>query len=335
MLPKNPEAKHILHSGIFHPLLRDWQSSNVSLRPENLMLPLFIGDVSEPTPLPSLPGVSKYGVAHLRKALEPWIAKGLSSVLLFGVSQNLVKDENGSGADSPQNPVISAVRSLRSWFPNLLIACDVCLCAYTSHGHCGILREGGIDNAASISRISQVALSYALAGAHVLAPSDMMDGRVGAIKQRLAAAGLANRVAVLSYSAKFASGLYGPFRDVSNSAPSHGDRKTYQLPPGSARLAARAVDRDVEEGCDMLMVKPGLAYLDIVKQTKERHPEYPLFVYQVSGEYAMLHHGAKAGCIDLRTVLEEVILSMRRAGADVIITYFTPLLLEWMSKSKL
>nr|CAD7412376.1 unnamed protein product [Timema cristinae] len=264
----------------------------------------------------SMPGVFEYSVHNLRHNLAPIIDKGLKLVLLFGVSNHLDKDDVGSNADSQQNPVIKVLPKLRTWFPELIIATDVCLCPYTEHGHCGILGpDGVIDNPASIKRIAQIALAYAKAGAHIVAPSDMMDGRISAIKGALQGAGLGNRTAILSYSAKFASGFYGPFRDVTKSAPRFGDRKCYQLPPGSKGLAARATARDVAEGCDMLMVKPGLAYLDIVKQTKDAHPEYPLFVYQVSGEYAMMYHAAKAGALDLRAVLEEVLLSMRRAGS--------------------
>jgi porphobilinogen synthase len=278
-----------------------------------------------------MPGIVQYGVGNIEECLRPIVDKGLQSVLLFAVEHGIPKDGKGSYADSPRNPVIQVLPKLRRCFPDLVIACDVCLCAYTNHGHCGILdSDGVINNEASIERIAQVAVAYAKAGAHIVAPSDMMDGRIGAIKRGLIDAGLGNRVAVLSYAAKFASGFYGPFRDVTKSAPVFSDRKCYQLPPGSKGLAIRATSRDVTEGCDMLMVKPGLAYLDIVKQTKDAHAEYPLFVYQVSGEYAMLYHAAKAGAIDLRGVLEEVLLSMRRAGADCIITYFTPVILDWL-----
>ncbi|XP_063234254.1 delta-aminolevulinic acid dehydratase isoform X2 [Bacillus rossius redtenbacheri] len=277
----------------------------------------------------SMPGVHKYSIHNLRPSLEPLVAKGLRMVLLFGISGSLPKDKIGRNADSAQNPVIQLLPKLRLWFPDLVIATDVCLCPYTDHGHCGIMNsDGTIDNDASIARIAEIALAYAKAGAHIVAPSDMMDGRIGAIKSALRGSGLGSKVCVLSYSAKFASGFYGPFRDVTKSAPQFSDRKCYQLPPGSRGLAARATKRDVEEGCDMLMVKPGLAYLDIVKQTKDAYPEYPLFVYQVSGEYAMLHHAAQAGALDLGAVLDEVLLSMRRAGADCIITYFTPLILD-------
>ncbi|KZC11499.1 PREDICTED: delta-aminolevulinic acid dehydratase [Dufourea novaeangliae] len=330
-------AKHTLHSGIFHPLLRQWQSPNVEITVNNLMYPIFILDEEDAKdPIASMPGVYRYGVNQLHKMLQPLVSKGLQSILLFGVSKHLKKDHVGSNADSAQNPIVQAVPLIRQWFPDLLIACDVCLCPYTVHGHCGIINEDGtINNKASITRISEIALAYAKAGAQIVAPSDMMDGRIGVIKQRLAAAGLSNKVAVLSYAVKFASGFYGPFRDASQSTPQFGDRKCYQLPPGSNGLAARAAARDVSEGADMLMVKPGLAYLDVVRHTKDSHPEYPMFVYQVSGEYAMLYHGAQNGAINLKNVLNEVLLSMRRAGADCIITYFTPLILDMLQpKSK-
>ncbi|XP_018320029.1 delta-aminolevulinic acid dehydratase isoform X2 [Agrilus planipennis] len=282
-----------------------------------------------------MPGISRYGINHLKKHLDLPVKWGLKSVLLFGVTETLTKDEVATNANSKDNPVIKAIPKIKSWFPNLTIACDVCLCAYTLHGHCGILNsDGSIDNSASLKRIAEVALSYAQAGAHIVAPSDMMDGRIAAIKDILIKNKLENKVAVLSYAAKFASVFYGPFRDAAKSAPSFGDRKCYQLPAGSSGLAVRAADRDVEEGADMLMVKPGLAYLDILRQVKDAHPEYPLFVYQVSGEYAMIYHAAKAGAFDLQNSLNEILISMRRAGADVIITYFTPLILEWLETQK-
>jgi len=298
------------------------------------MYPLFVVDDDNVTQeISSMPGVFRYGVNKLESAIEPVIKNGLTSIMLFGVPSNLPKDSVGSSASSNETPVIQAVKRLRASFPDLVIACDVCLCAYTSHGHCGILKDdGSIDNEASIKRLAEVALAYAKAGCHIVAPSDMMDGRVGAIKKLLHDNGLGNKVAVLSYAAKFASSFYGPFRDAAKSAPAFGNRKCYQLPPGSAGLASRAVKRDVEEGADMLMVKPGLAYLDIVKQTKQEFPQYPLFIYQVSGEYAMLYHGSKGGAFDLKTIVMETLTSMRRAGGDVIITYYTPQVLNWIKE---
>lgn len=336
MASYEPPAKRILHSGYFNATLRRWQSSNTEIHPWNLMYPIFIVDEAEAVqPVVSLPGVSRYGVNKLEAAIKPLIEMGLSSVLLFGVPSNMPKDESGTSADTPDTPVIQAVKILREKFPDLVVACDVCVCAYTSHGHCGILKEDGtINNSLSIKRLAEQATSYAKAGAQIIAPSDMMDGRVGAIKASLQEAGIGSSVSVLSYAVKFSSSFYGPFRDAAKSAPTFGDRRCYQLPPGSAGLATRAAERDVEEGADMLMVKPGIAYLDIVRQTKDKYPSHPLFIYQVSGEYAMLYHGAKAGAFNLKVTLMEVLTSMRRAGADVIISYYTPKILEWLKEEQ-
>jgi len=323
-----------LHAGYGNPTLRQWQACGTELHSHNLMLPLFIVDSpNAKEDISSLPGVSRFGVDSVIPFLRPLVDLGLSSVLLFGVPANVPKDEFGSaGSDSDKNPVMAAVKKIKTEFSNLTVACDVCLCPYTSHGHCGVLNsDGTINNKESLPLLAKQALAFAEAGADVVAPSDMMDGRVYAIKKILADNGL-NRVSVLSYAVKFASTFYGPFRDAAKSAPAFGDRKCYQLPPGSRGLAARAADRDVAEGADMLMVKPGLAYLDLVKQTKDNHPNHPLFIYQVSGEYAMLYHGAAAGAFNLEATLMEVLTSMRRAGADVIISYFTPNVLKWLKK---
>jgi len=322
-----------LHSSIFHPTLRKWQERDVAIVPHNLMYPIFLienDDHSEE--IPSMPGVCRFGINKLQLHLEPLVKMGLSSILLFGVVDRLPKNNEAISADSPKNPVIRALPLLRKWFPDLVIACDVCLCPYTDHGHCGVLVDSRLDNDVSIRRLAEVALSYAKAGAHIVAPSDMMDNRVAAIKELLLANKLEEQTAVLSYAVKFASSFYGPFREASRSAPSFGDRKCYQLPVGSKGLATRAAERDVAQGADMLMVKPGLAYLDIVRQTKDQFPHIPLFIYQVSGEYAMLYHGAKNGAIDLNAVLLEILTSMRRAGADCIITYFVPLILQLINK---
>ncbi|XP_074654125.1 delta-aminolevulinic acid dehydratase-like [Tubulanus polymorphus] len=322
----------ILQSGFHHDVLRSWQCLNTTITSDNLIYPLFITDDPDAAEaITSLPGQCRYGVNKLENKVRPLVQKGLKSVLLFGVPQKLPKDEFGSCADSPYTPVVQAIQVLAKAFPSLLICCDVCMCAYTNHGHCGILREdGSLDNEASIKRIAEIALAYSRAGCHVVAPSDMMDGRIGAIKKSLFENDLGNKVTIMSYSAKFASKFYGPFRDAAKSAPSFGDRRAYQHPPGSAGIAQRAVERDVQEGADILMVKPGIAYLDIVKMTKDKFPAYPLAVYQVSGEYAMLYHGAQAGAFQLKDIVFENLISMRRAGADLIITYFTPQLLDWM-----
>ncbi|KAH9514565.1 hypothetical protein Btru_025663 [Bulinus truncatus] len=324
----------ILHGGYSHPTLRSWQSQGTIITPDNLMYPLFIVDDSDAVQeIKSMPGQSRYGVNRLQEAVAPLVEKGLKAVLLFGVPEKLIKDERGSAADAPNTPVIEAVKLLRSKFPSLLVACDVCLCPYTSHGHCGYLRpDGTIDNEPSIERLGEIAVAYAQAGCQVIAPSDMMDGRIGSIKKALFNSGLGNKVAVMSYSAKFASSFYGPFREAAKSAPAFGDRKCYQLPHGSIGLAERAVDRDVAEGADFLMVKPGLAYLDVARMIKQKYPTHPLAIYHVSGEYAMLYHAAVAGAFDMRAAVMETLQCMRRAGVDILITYFTPMVLDWLSK---
>lgn len=290
-----------------------------------------------------MPGIKRYSVATIVDHLRPLCQLGLSAVLLFGVPSAADKDARGSAADSDNSLTIRTVHLLKQKLPQLIIACDVCLCAYTDHGHCGVLRAGGlheddesepdIDNDASVARLAEVAARYARAGADLVAPSDMMDGRVAAIKSSLRSAGLAHRCAVLSYACKFASALYGPFRAAAGSAPSKGrwGRSRYQLPPGASGLAMRAADRDVDEGADMLIVKPAGIYMDIVCGVRERQPNRPLAVYQVSGEYAMLWHAAQAGALNLRDVVMETMTSFRRAGADVVITYFAPQILDWLN----
>ncbi|XP_062929945.1 delta-aminolevulinic acid dehydratase [Mobula hypostoma] len=326
------QTESLLHSGYSHPLLRAWQTCAATFTASNLVYPIFVTDDADAVePIPSLPGIARYGVNKLEGMLRPLVDQGLACVLIFGVPAKLAKDERGSGADQQETPAILAVKKLRSTFPGLVIACDVCLCPYTDHGHCGILREDGtLNNEASCHRLAEVALAYAKAGCHIVAPSDMMDGRVGSIKQALASNDLGNKVSVMSYSAKFASCFYGPFRDAAQSKPAFGDRKCYQLPPGARGLAIRAVDRDVREGADMLMVKPGMPYLDVVREVKNKYPCHPLAIYHVSGEFAMLWHGAQAGAFNLKTAVMEALTSFRRAGADIIITYYVPQILSWL-----
>lgn len=324
-----------LHSGIHHPTLRLLQETGCEITPHNLMYPVFVVcDDDALQPIASMPGLARMGVNKLKEHLEPLVAKGLSSLLLFGVVDCSMKDDNATNADSKENPVVRALPLLRKWFPDLLIACDVCLCPYMSHGHCGILDESGLRNGDSIKRLAEVAVAYGKAGAHIVAPSDMMDNRIKAIKESLIAANLENRVSLLSYSAKFASNFYGPFRDAAQSAPAFGDRRCYQLPSGSKGLAMRAVQRDVVEGADMLMVKPGMPYLDILRQTKDSFPSHPLYVYQVSGEYAMIYYAAQHGAFDLKQAVMESMKGFRRAGADCIITYFTPQILDILLEEK-
>ncbi|PWN22296.1 putative porphobilinogen synthase [Microstroma glucosiphilum] len=321
-----------LHAGYAHPLTRDLQTP--TLRKSMFMYPLFITDIEDAAmDLPSMPGQKRWGVNKLEGFIRPLVEKGLKSVILFGIPEvkKDLKDDRGTLADDPSGPVISAIKLLSSKFPDLYIACDVCLCEYTSHGHCGILHPDGlINNPPSVARLAEVAVNYARAGAHCVAPSDMMDGRIKGIKQGLIEAGLVGKVTLMSYSAKFASGLYGPFRDAVDSAPSFGDRRCYQLPPGARGLARRAIQRDMAEGADIIMVKPTLPYLDILSEARSLAPDHPLACYQVSGEFAMIHAGAKAGVYELRRMAEETCESAVRAGATLILSYFTPDFLDWL-----
>jgi len=333
------KANHILHSGYHHPILRSWQQNGADiLVPENLVYPIFVSDLTNSIrEIKSLPEQFQISVDRLESQLKPLIEKGLKSVILFGVllspESEKSKDETGSLATNKNSPIPKAIKLLREKFPQLIVMTDVCLCAYTSHGHCGILKKDGtIDNPRSIERIAELALCYAESGSQVVAPSDMMDGRIEAIKRKLSEKGFGSSVAVMSYAAKFASCFYGPFRDAAQSAPSFGDRKCYQLPPGARGLALRAVDRDIQEGADMVMVKPATPYLDIIRDTKDR-VNVPVVCYHVSGEYAMLWHAAKSGAFDLKVAVTEIMTSFKRAGVDIIITYFTPKLLEWIKES--
>ena len=322
-----------LHGGYSHPLARSWQAER-QLTKSMLIYPLFISDnPTEESAIPSLPNQSRRGIARLLPFIEPLVARGLRSVLLFGVPTSpQSKDPLGTAADDPSGPVIQAIRLLRSRFPALYIIADVCLCEYTSHGHCGILREdGSLHNALSVERISDVALAYAHAGAHCVAPSDMNDGRIRAIKLKLIEDGIAHQTLLMSYSAKFSGCLYGPFRDAAGSAPSFGDRKCYQLPPGGRGLAHRAIQRDIAEGADVIMIKPASSYLDIISDAKRIGPDLPIAAYQVSGEFAMIHAAAKAGVFDLRQMATESTEGILRAGATIVVSYFTPEFLTWLS----
>eukprot|EP00002_Diphylleia_rotans_P017815 TRINITY_DN3457_c0_g1_i1.p1 TRINITY_DN3457_c0_g1~~TRINITY_DN3457_c0_g1_i1.p1 ORF type:complete len:335 (-),score=64.38 TRINITY_DN3457_c0_g1_i1:142-1146(-) len=325
-----PKAAHQLHASVSHPTLRDWLQDGTSIHPSNLVYPIFIVDgEGQKQEIPSLPQQYRWSVDRLGELLEPLVQLGLKAVLLFGVPQNAIKDERGTAADDVLGPVCQGVKYIRTNYPSVLVICDVCLCAYTSHGHCCIFDERHeMDNQKSIDRLAEVAFSYAQAGAQIVAPSDMMDGRIGAIKTRLLSNGYAH-VSVMSYAIKFASCFYGPFRDAAKSAPAFGDRKTYQLPPGSRGVALRALERDIQEGADMVMIKPGMPYLDLIRDTAER-TTLPVAVYQVSGEFAMLHHAAAAGSFDLKAAVMESLQGFRRAGATIIITYFTPVILEWI-----
>ncbi|KAK1964745.1 delta-aminolevulinic acid dehydratase [Colletotrichum sublineola] len=322
-----------LHGGYFHPLARSWQAER-QLTKSMLIYPLFVSDQDDEEALiPSLPGQYRRGINKTMAYVETLVRKGLRSVILFGVPVRPgVKDALGTAADDPEGPVIRSIRAIRQRFPQLFICADVCLCEYTSHGHCGILRDdGSLNNQLSVDRISDVAIAYALAGAHCVAPSDMNDGRIRAIKLKLIEEGIAHKTVLMSYSAKFSGCLYGPFRDAAGSAPSFGDRKCYQLPPGGRGLARRAIVRDIGEGADIIMVKPASQYLDIISDAKELGKDMPVAAYQVSGEFAMIHAAAKSGVFDLKQMAFESTEGILRAGATIVISYFTPDFLDWLS----
>ncbi|CAH1762064.1 23535_t:CDS:2 [Entrophospora sp. SA101] len=324
------DISSIIQGGYNHPTSRLWQSER-TLKKSSLIYPIFITDIADAEEeISSLPGQKRWGVNKLEGFIGPLVKKGLKSVMLFGVPTS-GKDEIATIADDENGPVILSVKLLREKFPELFIVCDVCLCEYTSHGHCGYLnKDGTINNAASVKRLAEVATNYAKAGAHCVAPSDMMDGRIKAIKESLICEGLGNKVALMSYSAKFASSFYGPFRDAANSAPTFGNRKCYQLPPNSRGLARRAIIRDIGEGADIIMVKPGMPYLDILRDAKEISENLPVAVYQVSGEFAMIWRASEAKVFDLKVAVFESMESFLRAGANIILTYYTPQLLEWL-----
>jgi len=285
----------------------------------DLVFPLFVvpgrGIVED---LESMPGQQRFSVDSLAREAETVAGLRVPAVLLFGVPEE--KDDAGSGAYDEHGIVPEAIRAIRQAAPDLVIITDVCLCSYTTHGHCGIVRDGQVDNDASLELLARTAVTHAAAGADIVAPSAMMDGQVAALRAALDAAGLTD-TAILSYAAKFASAFYGPFRDAAESAPLFGDRQGYQMPPANAREALRELARDVAEGADALMVKPALPYLDVLRQARDRW-EHPLAAYQVSGEYASLKAAAANGWLDDDRAMDETLTAIKRAGADFIITYF-------------
>ena len=289
------------------------------LAPSQLVLPLFVRPGSGiRQPVSSMPGVCQTSVDELLVDARAAAALGVGGVLLFGSPAQ--KDVEGSGAWDDEGPVQQAVRALKRELPELVVITDVCMCEYTSHGHCGVLVDGDVDNDATLELLVRESLSHARAGADVVAPSDMMDGRVGAIRRALDADGF-SKTAILSYAAKFASAFYGPFREAAESTPQSGDRRGYQMDPANADEALRETMQDIAEGADMVMVKPAGPFLDIVSRVK-RETGYPLAAYQVSGEFAMIHAAAERGWIDLDRAMMESLIGIRRAGADIIITYF-------------
>ena len=289
-----------------------------TLTPASLIYPLFV------TPgngirreIPSLPDCYHLSVDQVAREAEVVEKLGIGGVILFGLPS--AKDPVGSEGYADDGVVQQAIRAVRSVCKELLVFTDVCLCEYTSHGHCGVVEQGEVQNDPTLELLSRMAVSHAKAGAHVVAPSDMMDGRVGAIRDALDAAGFAG-LPILSYAAKYASAFYGPFREAADSAPQFGDRRGYQMDPGNVREALREVRLDVEEGADIVMVKPALPYLDVIRAVKES-VDRPVAAYNVSGEYAMVKAAAAKGWIDEERMMREILTSIRRAGADVILTY--------------
>jgi len=289
------------------------------LSPEMFMLPLFVVEGrGVRREVSSMPGVFNLSVDEAVKEVEAARGEGIRSVLLFGLPEH--KDAVGSASYDPNAPVQSAVRAIKSAAPDVLVATDVCLCEYTDHGHCGVIVDGEVSNDPTVDQLVRAAVSHAAAGADVVAPSDMMDGRVGAIRQALDERGLENTV-VMAYAAKYWSAFYGPFREAADSAPKFGDRASYQMDPANVEEAMREVAQDIEEGADIVMVKPALPYLDVLTRVKSEFG-YPTAAYHVSGEYSMLKAAARNGWLDEKRAMLECLTSIRRAGADIIITYY-------------
>jgi porphobilinogen synthase len=289
------------------------------LSPDNFLYPLFaVPGQGVRKEVGSMPGVYQMSVDEIVKEAAAAKTDGVPGVLLFGLPES--KDVVGSGAADPEGPVQMAIRALKRDVPGLLVVTDVCLCEYTSHGHCGIVDGEEIVNDATVEELARAALSHAAAGADVVAPSDMMDGRVGRIREALDAAGFA-QVAIMSYAAKYCSAFYGPFREAAESTPAFGDRRSHQMDPANVEEALREVELDIEEGADIVMVKPALTYLDVISRVKQEFG-MPTAAYHVSGEYAMLKAAARNGWIDEPRAMMETLTSIRRAGADIIITYY-------------
>jgi porphobilinogen synthase len=285
----------------------------------NLIYPLFVGPGTNTVrPIASMPGIAQMSVDRAVAECRETAALGIPAVILFGIPEK--KDAIGSEAYADHGVVQQAVRAVKEAVPDLIVMTDVCLCEYTDHGHCGLVKNGDVDNDATLELLAREALSHAQAGADIVAPSDMMDGRVGAIRKALDGHGF-DGVAIMAYAAKYASGFYGPFREAAESTPQFGDRRSYQMDPANSDEAMREVELDISEGADIVMVKPALAYLDVIYRVKERFG-YPVAAYNVSGEYSMIKAAGANGWVDEERIMLEVLLSIRRAGADMILTYF-------------
>jgi porphobilinogen synthase len=315
--------RRLRSSGLLRDMVRETE-----LTPAHLVQPLFVElGTDSRTPIEAMPGIERLSISHAVEEAGALKEAGVPAVLLFGVPAD--KDEQGSGAYDDEGVVQLATRAIKEAHPDLLVITDVCLCAYTSHGHCGIVRpDGAIDNDVTLELLAQTAISHARAGADAVAPSDMMDGRVGALRGQLDAEDL-KETPIVAYSAKYSSAFYGPFREAADSAPAFGDRRTYQMDPANSDEAVREALLDAEEGADVLMVKPALPYLDVIQRVKEE-TGLPVAAYNVSGEYAMIKAAAAAGHLDERTAVLEALTSIRRAGADIVISYHAKDAAAWL-----
>jgi porphobilinogen synthase len=289
------------------------------LAPANFILPLFVVEgEGVRKEISSMPGHAQISIDNVVKECQEAHSLGIGGVILFGIPSH--KDEHASGAYDEAGIVQNAIRAIKKATPELLVITDVCNCEYTSHGHCGVVVNNDVDNDRTLEWLAQTSASHARAGADIIAPSDMMDGRVGRIRQELDSAGFQN-IPILSYAAKYASGFYGPFREAAESTPQFGDRRSYQMDPANAREAIREIELDLEEGADMIMVKPALAYLDVIHAARQRF-DVPIAAYQVSGEFSMIMAAAANGWVDHDRIMMETLTSIRRAGADFVLTYF-------------
>lgn len=296
---------------------------------ENLVYPIFVIEGEHiKNPVDSMPGIYQYSIDCLDEELDRIHESGVSSILIFGIPEH--KDETGSQAYHDEGITQRAIRYIKSRYPELIVIADVCLCEYTSHGHCGLVHDGIILNDETLPLLSKMSVSLCKAGADIIAPSDMMDGRIEAIRNALDEAGFVN-VPIMSYSAKYASGFYSPFRDAAHSAPCFGDRRSYQMDYANGKEALREIEQDIKEGADIVMVKPALAYLDVIKEVSLRY-EYPVAAYNVSGEYAMVKAAAQNGWIDEKRIVMENLIGMKRAGASILITYHALDVAKWLQE---
>jgi porphobilinogen synthase len=315
--------RRLRRTGALRDLVRETR-----LAPSDLVLPIFVEEGLEGrSPIGSMPGVDRHGIASAVEEAGEAHALGVPAVILFGIPAE--KDAEGSGAWDDEGAVQLTIRAIKAAHPDVVILTDVCLCEYTDHGHCGLLRrDGTVDNDASLELLARTAVSHARAGADAVAPSDMMDGRVGALRAALDAEDFTD-TPIIAYSAKYASAFYGPFREAAGSTPSFGDRRSYQMDPGNADEALREVLLDVEEGADVVMVKPAVPYLDVLWRVKQA-TRLPVAAYHVGGEYVMIKAAAAAGHLDERTAVLETLTSIRRAGADIVITYYAKDAARWL-----